>query len=221
MAAICRHLHLLVQNMAKTRKTKLEQDKMTDANLQRVIDLLEPKEGVKAITKKDACQILGMSYNTTRLQQVLDDYKARVLREKKQREAKRGKPADKGEIEFIITEYLRGSSIDEISKSLFRTAQFVKQILEFQAVPLRNASYNYFKPALIPDQATAEKFKVGEIVYSARYDSIAKVISEQHTEKYGYIYKIWLLAERWQQFAFQEAYELASLEHLRKQGVKV
>lgn len=207
--------------MAKTRKTKLEQDKMTDANLQRVIDLLEPKEGVKAITKKDACQILGMSYNTVRLQQILDDYKNKVLREKKLRDEKRGKPADKSEVEFIVKEYLNNSSIEQIAKSLYRSHSFVKNILETHSVPIRSASYDYFKPNLIPEAASRTKFNIGEVVYSARYDSTAKVISEQYTEKYGYIYKIWLLAERWQQYAFQEAYELASLEHIRQLGVKV
>jgi hypothetical protein len=37
------------------KRTELEQERMTDANIERVISLLEPKEqGVKPITKKDA-----------------------------------------------------------------------------------------------------------------------------------------------------------------------
>jgi hypothetical protein len=51
--------------VARKRRTELEEEKMTDSNLSRVIRLLEPEEGKKPITKKDACQMLGMTYNTT------------------------------------------------------------------------------------------------------------------------------------------------------------
>ena len=61
--------------MATKRKTQLEQDRMTDANITRVIDLLSPGPDKKAITKKEACQILGMSYNTARLDKLIEDYK--------------------------------------------------------------------------------------------------------------------------------------------------
>ena len=50
------------------KRSALEEEKMTDANILRVISLLEPKEeGKQPITKKAACEILGMAYNTTRL----------------------------------------------------------------------------------------------------------------------------------------------------------
>ena len=81
--------------------------------------------------------------------------------------------------------------------------------------------HTYFKPELIPDGAVRNRFKLGEIVYSARYDSLARIDTETLTEKYGYIYRVWLLSDRWLQAANQEAYELASLEHLRELGVKV
>ena len=66
-----------------------------------------------------------------------------------------------------------------------------------------------------------ERFNIGEIVYSARYDSIARIDSEKQDSRYGWIYRIYLLADKWQQSAYQEACELASLEHLRKLGVRV
>ncbi len=208
--------------MARTRKTQKEQEKMTPQNIERVIELLDPKEeNAKAISKKDACQILGMSYNTTRLAQILEDYKAKKLREKKLRSEKRGKPADAAEIQFTIAEYLKGESIDQISKNTYRSPAFVKNILEEHEVPIRNTSYNYFRPNLIPDGATRERFAVGEVVYSAKYDSMCKIDSEQFSEKHGWVYRVWLLAEKWQQFAYQEAYELASLEHIRKVGIRV
>ena len=57
-----------------------------------------------------------------------------------------------------------------------------------------------------------DKFAPGEVVYSARYDSLAKV---KHEYSPG-VYLIWLMSERWLQFGYQPVYELASLEHLKK-----
>ena len=206
-------------DMARKR-SELEEELMTEANIVRVIKLLEPTEG-KAITKKDACQILGMAYNTTRLSSIIDEYKQKQVRTAQRKAELRGKPATQEEIVYIISEYLNSETIDGISKSTFRSPGFVKQILENNDVPIRQTSHDYFNPALIPDGATRERFKVGEIVYSARYDSIARIDMEQKDSRYGWIYRVWLLAEKWKQSAYQEAYELASLEHLRKIGVQI
>ncbi len=202
------------------KRSELEEELMTEANIVRVIKLLEPTEG-KAITKKDACQILGMAYNTTRLSSIIDEYKQKQVRTAQRKAELRGKPATQEEIVYIISEYLNSETIDGISKSTFRSPGFVKQILENNDVPIRQTSHDYFNPALIPDGATRERFKVGEIVYSARYDSIARIDMEQKDSRYGWIYRVWLLAEKWKQSAYQEAYELASLEHLRKIGVQI
>ena len=61
--------------MATRRKSATEDELMTPANISKVIRLLEPEEGVKPITKKDACAMLGMSYNTTRLGSIIEDFK--------------------------------------------------------------------------------------------------------------------------------------------------
>jgi hypothetical protein len=202
------------------KRSELEEELMTEANIIRVIKLLEPTEG-KAITKKDACQILGMAYNTTRLSSIIEEFKQKQTRTAKRKAELRGKPATQEEIVYIISEYLNGETIDAISKSTFRGPAFVKAILENNDVPIRQTSHDYFNPELIPDGAVRERFKVGEIVYSSRYDSIARIDMEQKDSRYGWIYRVWLLAEKWKQSAYQEAYELASLEHLRKIGVQI
>jgi len=204
------------------KRTELEQERMTDANIERVIDLLEPKEqGVKPITKKDACQILGMSYNTTRLDQIIQTYKDRKEKTAKRRAEKRGKPVTLDEVQFIIQSYLSGETISEISQNTYRGTQLIKQVLERYNVPVRKSSPDYFKPELIPEGAMQDKFAVGEVVYSARYDSMCKIQAEQTHPDYGWIYRVWLLSERWLQSAYQPACELASLKHLRELGVKV
>lgn len=196
---------------------------MTDANIARVINLLEPQEeGAKPITKKLACELLGMAYNTKRLDQVIQEYRDRKEKDRERRAAKRGKPATTDEVQYVIQDYLSGETVDSISKSLYRSTAFVKGILEKYHVPIRSAKHDYFHPELIPDGAVRERFKVGEVVYSARYDSTARIDSEiENSPKHGWVYRLWLIADKWQQCCYQPSSELASLEHLRELGVKI
>ncbi len=206
--------------MAKRRKTELEQEKMTDANIAKVIKLLEPSDG-KPITKKDACQMLGMAYNTTRLASIIEEFKQKQIRIAEQKAKLRGKPLSDNERINIIQEYIGGSTIDSISKMTYRGAHLIKQVLEDNSVPIRQPGHTYFNPQLIPDGAVRDRFNLCEVVYSARYDSLAKIKEEKLDPKHGYIYSMWLLSEKWLQWCWQPAYELASLEHLRKIGVAV
>jgi hypothetical protein len=208
--------------MATRKKSASEEELMTDANISKVIRLLEPtEEGKKPITKKDACAILGMAYNTTRLGTIIDEYKQKQIRISERKSQLRGKPATQEEKVYIISEYLNGETVDAISKMTYRSSRFIKDILEGNSVPIRVPGSSYFNPELIPDGAVRDRFKIGEVVYSSRYDSVARIDAEQKTEKHGFVYRIWLLAERWQQNAYQEATELASLEHLRQMGVRI
>ena len=209
--------------MATKKRSELEEELMTDANIARVIKLLEPTEpDAKPITKKDACQILGMAYNTTRLGTIIEQFKTRQRRTAERKAQLRGKPVTPDEVQYIISEYLEGHPIDAISKATYRSTAIIKRVLEDNHVPLRVPGHSYFKPELIPDGAVRERFKIGEVVYSARYDSIARIEGEQRDSRHGgWIYRVWLLGEHQLQSAYQPAYELASLEHLREIGVKV
>lgn len=208
--------------MATRKRTDLEEELMTDANIAKVIKLLEPEDGSKAITKKDACQMLGMAYNTTRLGSIIEQYKQRQKRTAERKAQLRGKPVTPEEVQFIIAEYLEGEPVDSISKSTYRSTAIIKRVLEEYSVPTRVVGHSYFKPELIPDGAVRERFQIGEIVYSARYDSTARIDAEQRDNRNGgWIYRVWLLSEKQMQSAYQPAYELASLQHLREIGVKV
>lgn len=209
--------------MATRKVSALEEEKMTPANISRVIALLEPtEEGKQPITKKLACELLGMAYNTTRLGSIITAFKEKQARDKQRRAEKRGKPAAQDEIVYAIQEYLNGETLDAISKSLYRSPTFVKNILESNHVPIRAASHDYFRPELIPYGAMRDRFAVGEVVYSARYDSTARIEAELKNDvNHGWVYRVWLLSDKWHQYAYQEAAELASLEHLRTIGVKV
>lgn len=197
-------------------KVKPATENLTEANLEKVIKLLEQE---KPITKKAACEILGIAYNTTRLGTLIEKHKNIVEHRAKRRKEKLGKPADPDEIQYVIKEYLNGASISAISQDLYRGATFIYNILEANAVPVRQRTQNYFKPELIPEPATRSEFALGEKVWSARYDSMARVdaLVEEKSEK---VYRIYLLDEKWKMNAYQPASELASLEHLTKLGIK-
>jgi hypothetical protein len=201
-----------------TRRTKnADSERLDDASLERVIALLEPKDGSKPGTKKDACAILGIAYNTTRLTSLIEKYKENKARDAARRAEKRGKPATEAEISYVISSYLEGSTVEAISNSLFRGPAFVKAILYRYSVPTRQSAHSYFKPEMVPEAAMRDTFAVGEKVYSMRYDSLAEIKSEFSPG----VYSLFLLSEKWKQFCYQPAYELASLEHIRKMGIAI
>ena len=201
-----------------SRKTKNgEDEKLDPASLDKVIALLEAE---KPITKKDACGLLNIAYNTTRLASLIDKHKEKKARDRQRRQEKRGKPATPDEINYIISGYLEGETIDSLSSSIHRPGTFVKQVLDRYEVPIRSRSHDYFRPELIPEGAMRTKFDMGEKVYSARYDSMA-VVEGEFPHSAEYVYRLWLLGERWQQYCYQPASELASLKHLTEMGVKV
>jgi len=203
--------------MATRRRN--DEEKLTDANIEKVISLLLAE---KPATKKYCCELLGIAYNTTRLDKLIADYQQKKAKDAARRAEKRGKPATKDEISFVISEYLSGATVDSISNSIYRGAAFIHNVLESYGIPKRSNSYSYYTPELVPEMAMRDRFKVGEKVYSMKYASMARVEAETTDKRnLGFVYRVWLLAEKWNQSAYVEAFDLASLEHLREQGILV
>ena len=201
----------------KSIKVK-ESENLTDSAIEKVISLLSAE---KPCTKKDACQLLRIAYNTSRLQTIIDNYVAKKTRTAELRAQKRGTPATDSEIEYCVKSYLGGDAISVIAEALYRPAAFVERILVKTATPRRSMGWSYFSPNLIPVEATREEFKEKEKVWSARYESLATIIKEIKNQKHpSKVYSIYLEDERWKQYAYQPAEELASLEHLTIYGIK-
>lgn len=200
--------------MAKKRIGS-DEERLEDSNIERVIKYLSEK----GATKKVACQMLNIAYNTTRLDKVIEQYKAKKVKDAERRAEKRGKPATPEEVAFIISEYLEGATIDGISKSLFRGNVFIKSILDRYAVPERNSSQDYFHPKLIPEDAVKTEFRIGEKVWSARYDALAEILFEV-PHKQEKVYRIYLYGNQ-NMYAYQPASELAGLDKLRESGVSI
>lgn len=200
---------------------KSAEENLDTKTIEHVISLLEPKDqSTKPITKKDACSILNIAYNTTRLAKIIAEYKEKKAATLARRQALRGKPASAGEIQYIISAYLEGRSIDSLADKTYRSTAFVRGVLDEYAVPIRARSHDYNKPQLLPEEAMRLRFQVGELVYSSRYDSLAIIKGELYQNN-QWVYRIWLKSDKWQQFAYQEAAELASLAHLKDKGVLI
>lgn len=195
------------------KRSAVQSEKLTAANLDRVISLLGAE---KPITKKAACELLGIAYNTTRLNSLLKDHTDKQNYFREQVEKKKGTPASESEIALIISGYLvDGKDLTSIARSLYRGVTFVRSILVKYNVPLRTSgSDSYINPALIPESCIRDEFEVGSVVYSARYESLAEIRGTYPGQPNSY--RIWLLSEKWQQFAYQPPWELADMSHLAK-----
>jgi hypothetical protein len=191
-------------------------DKLNSANLDKVIELLE---GSSPITKKAACDILGIAYNTTRLTKLIEEHKETKARNAKMRAEKRGTPASKSELQYIVSSYLEGGSVTNIASSLHRSVAFVHKCLDDYAVPKRTPGNSYYQPSLVPEEAMKDTYKVGEKAYSVQYDSLVRIDGVVPHKTYGKVYRVWVLADKWQQYAYVSSWELASLDKLVEEGL--
>ena len=236
--------------MRKNVKKK-DYENLTAKNIEKVKALLNPgSASEKPITKKEACDILNISYNTTRLQKIIEEYDERKEYTKKRKAGLRGRPASTQEIAEACSSFLGGDTISDISKRLFRSPSFVRSILERVGVPSRPSNKeerlttHYF-----PDECVAEHFKEGEIAWSAQYHSTV-IVKEcltaeyiagkkgmahvDYESKYGCpcygIYVVQKVDSEGTYFASVEsggfnayapAYELGKLTHLEKYGINL
>lgn len=194
--------------MARKQPLEIEESK-----IKLVIQKLEEAE--KPITKKEACGILGITYNTTRLQNIIDEFKQRKETEKKLRKIVRKTKPSEPELKEIVEGYLNGEPYSEISKSTHRTVGQIKRILESFFLPERHTGADYFNNVLsIPPESLAEDYLPGDLVFSARYNCLAEITKELSIHKdHGTCYRIFLFGKE-QQYACQPFYELLDLREL-------
>lgn len=228
-------------------KTK-DYENLSAANIRKVIDLLNPEEG-KPISKKEACDILNISYNTSRLDKIIETFQEREEYTKKRKAANRGKPATDVEIADIAKAYLQGEAINTIAKDIYRSAGFVKNVIDTVGIPQKPRSAEERQlPAVLPDECCAESFENGEIVWSALHHAPARIkyeVSVNHqAEKEGFsdlnyekkygskCYAIYVMEDMKQDgdfwirgvddggySAYALAFDLGKLEHLKKYNV--
>ena len=194
--------------------------------------------------------MLNISYNTTRLDKILEDYLDTQAYVSKRKAMNRGKPATDMEIGEAVSSYLQGLAISDIAKSLYRSPSFVKNIIERVGVPQRLTSKDeQAEIDYLPDECVADSFEVGEIVWSARYHRAATIVKElsssyvsskkgladtDYEEKYAckcYDIHISEVSDSEDSifanvggggfFASSTAYDLGKLSHLQKYGINL
>lgn len=210
-------------------KTK-EHENLSETNIKRVIELLEAE---KPVSKKVACEILNISYNTTRLTKIIEEYKNGLEEQEKRRAANRGKPATPYETQIAIESYLSGDAIAEICKQLFRSASFVKDLIEQVGVPQKVTGEGI---GIIPEPCMSDTFESGQVVWHAKRNAMAIVVEQKLNVKdksnnYYQVYIIEPIDEPSPYFPHIQgfggyydgafAYDLGSLEHLKDYGVDV
>ena len=230
------------------RVKKKSHENLTSQNIKHVLTLLNPTDKKsKPITKREACSILNISYNTIRLDKILVDFHEQKEYRARRVSQNRGRPARPDEIQDIVREYLSGENVSNISKGLYRSPSFVKSILEKIGVPQRPTQLEARKQEYyLPEECVAEDFDVGEVVWSATHHApavIDKRLSKEHQdskpgiqtvdyiEKYGadcysiYVRQkpstedIWDIPDVGGFYAFALAYDLGKLKHLEEYGI--
>ena len=157
-------------------------EKLSYDNIERVIQQLEQDN---PITKKEACGMLNIRYNTTRLQRIIDDHlDLKSFRETRKAQNK-GKMATQDEIRSVVKMYLDGDNISEIANSLYRSPAFVKNIVERVGIPqkLADSDYEGKRNAMLPEQCVALEFEYNEKVWYPKRNRFA-IIKDEITQKY-------------------------------------
>jgi len=205
--------------MAMKRGVKVkEHEKLDDASISRVIELLG---GDQPITKKAACEILNISYNTTRLTNIINDFNEKADRRKKNFENNRGKPFTDSDIAYIVRGVLIGETVSDLSETLFRSPSQINKIINYIGIPKKDSSYDYVKVAPLPEECIITSAEPREIVWSARYQAAAEIIKNKGKSSHGMsdVYSIYVFQptedrRRGGFYADQRIEELGSLQHL-------
>jgi len=211
-------------------------EQITQANITKVIELLNPTDGSRPITKKEACGILNIAYNTTRISNIITEYNETMEFRAKRKAQNKGKAATPQEITTAVAMYLEGATVSDIAKGLYRSPAFVKGIIDRIGVPqkLSMTDYEGRRNAMLPEQCVSEEFKPEEKVWAIRQNYPAKVnkeIQPELADERGYRVYLVNTIECTQEdlkdtyfpylsFAGKQyclaSYEMGSLRHLRE-----
>jgi hypothetical protein len=210
-----------------------KQERLEEDNLNRVQEALASST---PITKKEACEMLNISYNTTRLSRIMEDH-SETLRYRATRKSQlKGTKATDLEIKQTIEWYLDERPISDIAKAMYRSSTFVKNIINRVGVPEKRPKTEQRGSGYLPEECVSNTFEPGEKVWYTGKDLPARVIKEfrndtNYEAKYGskcyQIYVIELTDFESPYFGFIKeggyyatalAYDLGSLKHLEKYG---
>jgi len=137
-------------------------------------------------TKKFVCEYLGIAYNTTRLAKIIEDFKAKEIREKELKE--KGKNLELTPIikKDIASSYINGEAQTAIAARYYISPQRVKAVLLELNVPIRARSKNAAAKTEHITQDLDAKFKLEDRVFYGPENAFAiikKVYDEEYADK--------------------------------------
>jgi hypothetical protein len=213
---------------------KQSHEKLDEANIERVLEYLEQD---KPITKKEACSMLNISYNTTRLTSILTDFKETIQFREVRKAQNRGKKATDYEVKQAIEMYLDEQPVSGIAQALYRSTTFVRNLLDRVGVPMKRPTTQQGtreRIGYLPDECISEQFDIGEKVWCARYDLPARIMKGDFDEKHdAWIYHVYVIEltnfeskyfghiKEGGFHAHFASYDLGSLRHLNKYNVNI
>ena len=209
-------------------------EKLDDSNVERVLDYLQAEQPV---TKKQACEMLNIAYNTTRLNNILTEFKEKRDYRRNRMDQNKGKIATSTDIKEVVMNYLMGMNFAEISRQMYRSPTFIKNIVDRVGVPTKVAMGEEF---IVPDECVKYEFDEGEWIWfndsrpdirGGKAGRIRKEVNSKRGEEGGYkVYKIdYWIPMQWQEgfwvawwpgikrvkgWTVKPAYEIASIQHL-------
>lgn len=206
--------------MAKRGVKVKDTEKLDSATISKVARLLTQD---KPITKKEACEILNINYNTTRLKRIIEQHEDEVASRKKRFANNRKIPIDSKEVGRIILGYLQGDTQQDLVEYFARSPSVIKRVIDSHDVPERPKGDDKHVTSILPDQCVSDIFEVDEIVWSAKYHRSAIVTKCRGLDKSGSfnIYQIYVLepSEARSTAGFYHdtaSYDIGSLKHLQK-----
>lgn len=172
-------------------------------------------------TKKKACEILGIKYNTKRLGTLIEDYERSREASKRLRAKKRKEALSKEDLAGITLDYLRGDSFADLSDNYFRSVETIKYHLNKHGLMMRHiGTVDRLDPPELPEESMADSFGPGDFVWAAKYNCVAKVVREVKSPQCK-AYLIRVISEGIVQFSAQPVYELGCLKHVEALGVNL
>ena len=99
--------------VAKKRIKRKSHEKLTDVNIQHVMGLLQAES---PITKKEACSILNISYNTTRLNSIIEEFVEKVKKTKSSKN--QSEPKYRYDLDFAVKKLKYEISTDITEKDI-------------------------------------------------------------------------------------------------------
>lgn len=196
---------------------KKEGERLDDETIGRVAHSLANESGY---TKKKACEELNISYNVGRLNRIIEEYEKKLEYTRRRFEQNKGQPFSDLEIQELVADYLNGDSVAKIADQLYRTSHIIKKKIADLNLPERSRKPTYQNPDMIPDEAVAEEFEIGELVWAARYNAVAEIRGRRENGIDSLIYSIYVFGKH-NEFAYQPWWELGKLEIVKKLNIPV